>query len=1136
MKKRLCFILIFALCVSLLSVGAAAADETWKHSNHEGWTELTVEALEKTDYTLHNGNYYFSGTSDGWGEVLTTTKQIKITGTVTLCLNNTRYTYEGEADAAIVVGEGANLTICCCQGDEWGNYDGMISNSNVSYGIYNNGTLTVTGGGIAINKENGAAIYNAGTCTISGGSMSGTAGTWGNFKTAYGIFNAKDASLSISGSPSISGRAVGDMNDPSGPQIDILTYDTINVRDLPTDSYELVRSYNIGYYGETGQVVVSGVSGSPNPGTMEEILAATWQCFTLTYPENAEFIYDEKAGTLTYAGHTSLAYGDTNVMGDTYYKVNASGSGLEEGTEADYDILWDEDGKTLTLNSVKIETQINSFTFAEGLFSAAVEEGITVELIGENSITVSSHAHGVDKDAYAIKNEAGGITLQGDGSLAITMRRGSTSGDQDIVGIQAAGAVNNQTTLSVSGNKGTLDTWSGMTGIACASFTNTGTFTAEISDASTACAVNASGEFTNAADASFSATLSATQYGIGLACQTFENDGTMDIDINGEYSAVGVADNDDAGDWINSGTVTIDVGVDGAPAGALGGGVLSGIDWRSDAGFTFTNSGTLDVTAAKATASTQSKTQWPVWQLFDTIAVSLMPGGDSTVMNTGNMTLAAHSGYTAGLYVAGADGHSIALNNSGTMNITVDTLGGDNIRTVGIYAQIPAITTGEVGFLPFQVTDGSVRIDAKAAEGASGVMDDACMAVCLVQSFYINSGTPADTSGLQQIELNGMSITTGGSAIVTGPYTVMDINQGVTPTYTSYINTLGVGDIPSNSVVILPTVSGSVSIDGTLTEGSTLTANVSGLPAGVNAAYQWQRADSADGSFEDIDGATGSEYVLTGDDVGKYIRLVVTPTGGEYGGELTATTESPVQRRSVNIPDTYDIDLIVGEGGEAKTNLSNASAGTTITVTATPDNGYELAYITVDGERISGTSFTMPEHDVTVRVYFTNGGFPFTDVAPGAWYYDAVSYVYANGLMDGVSASEFNPDGSMTRAMVWAILARIDGETVTGASWIETARAWAMAEGVSDGTDANGLVTREQLATMLWRYAGEPDSDYSLSAFTDAASVSEWAETAMSWAVENGLITGVTANTLVPSGSATRAQCAAILMRYVENI
>ena len=258
----------------------------------------------------------------------------------------------------------------------------------------------------------------------------------------------------------------------------------------------------------------------------------------------------------------------------------------------------------------------------------------------------------------------------------------------------------------------------------------------------------------------------------------------------------------------------------------------------------------------------------------------------------------------------------------------------------------------------------------------------------------------------------------------------------------------------------------------------------------------------------------------------------------EAGESVTVTADMTFTAMwlAINIPGTNAITVADPSNGTVKVNPANGSEGTLITVTATPDEGYELAYITVDGERIDGTTFKMPEHDVTVRVYFTNGGFPFTDVAPGAWYYDAVSYVYANGLMDGVSASEFNPDGSMTRAMVWAILARIDGETVTGSSWIETARAWAMSEGVSDGTDANGLVTREQLATMLWRYAGEPDSEYSLSAFTDAASVSEWAETAMSWAVENGLITGVTANTLVPSGSATRAQCAAILMRYVENI
>ena len=237
---------------------------------------------------------------------------------------------------------------------------------------------------------------------------------------------------------------------------------------------------------------------------------------------------------------------------------------------------------------------------------------------------------------------------------------------------------------------------------------------------------------------------------------------------------------------------------------------------------------------------------------------------------------------------------------------------------------------------------------------------------------------------------------------------------------------------------------------------------------------------------------------------------------------------------AINIPDTYDIELIVGEGGEAKTNFSNASAGTTITVTATPDEGYKLDYITVDGERISGTSFKMPAHDVTVRVYFTDGTstLPFTDVAANQWFYDAISYVYTNGMMEGDSATTFNPDGQMTRAMFWAVLGRIDGATITGANWVETARSWAMAEGVSDGTNPNDYVTREMMVTMLWRYAGEPASDESLSGYSDAANVSDWAAEAMSWALETGVIEGVTATTLQPQGTATRAQCATIFMRY----
>ena len=263
-------------------------------------------------------------------------------------------------------------------------------------------------------------------------------------------------------------------------------------------------------------------------------------------------------------------------------------------------------------------------------------------------------------------------------------------------------------------------------------------------------------------------------------------------------------------------------------------------------------------------------------------------------------------------------------------------------------------------------------------------------------------------------------------------------------------------------------------------------------------------------------------------------------TRSETDGSVTVTLNAENELLAVLKPTLTVPDASGGVEHNGTGVVSSSGENDSVSFTVSDGGSYEISEA---NEEITETpeipeTPSLPSAPVTPPAFGEDvmEPLPFTDVAEYDWFYDYVAYVYANGLMDGVSATEFNPDGNMTRAMVWAILARIDGETVTGENWIEIARTWAMAEGVSDGTDANGLITREQLATMLWRYAGEPESDYSLSAFTDAASVSEWAETAMSWAVENGLITGVTENTLVPQGSATRAQCAAILMRYVENI
>lgn len=165
---------------------------------------------------------------------------------------------------------------------------------------------------------------------------------------------------------------------------------------------------------------------------------------------------------------------------------------------------------------------------------------------------------------------------------------------------------------------------------------------------------------------------------------------------------------------------------------------------------------------------------------------------------------------------------------------------------------------------------------------------------------------------------------------------------------------------------------------------------------------------------------------------------------------------------------------------------------------------------------------------------------PFTDVASGSWYYDGVKYVCDNGLMNGTSANEFNPNANTTRSMIVTILARMEGvNTSGGATWYAAGREWAMGAGISDGTNMTGKITREQLAAMLYRYAKMKGYDVSasasLSGYTDASSVSGWATDAMRWAVSAGLINGRTATTLAPQGNATRAEVASILMRFMQK-
>ena len=160
----------------------------------------------------------------------------------------------------------------------------------------------------------------------------------------------------------------------------------------------------------------------------------------------------------------------------------------------------------------------------------------------------------------------------------------------------------------------------------------------------------------------------------------------------------------------------------------------------------------------------------------------------------------------------------------------------------------------------------------------------------------------------------------------------------------------------------------------------------------------------------------------------------------------------------------------------------------------------------------------------------------FYDLDASRWYHEAIDWAYNLGLMNGTTKSTFGPNAAATRAQTWTMLARIAGQdTRRSSTWYEVGQKWAMNLGITDGTNPMGSLTREQLAAMLYRYVGSPAVNGTLT-FTDSANVSTWARNAMIWAVQNGILDGVGGNRLNPKGTTTRAQAAAIFMRFSKLI
>ncbi len=264
----------------------------------------------------------------------------------------------------------------------------------------------------------------------------------------------------------------------------------------------------------------------------------------------------------------------------------------------------------------------------------------------------------------------------------------------------------------------------------------------------------------------------------------------------------------------------------------------------------------------------------------------------------------------------------------------------------------------------------------------------------------------------------------------------------------------------------------------------------------------------------------------------------------------------------------YPVSAAPGiSGGSIQISVTHAQRGDTVTVTALPDSGRRLDAISVTdtaGRRAAMTnlgdgawSFVMPASAVTVSASFVSdqsGPLPFTDVAQSDWYWEYVDYVYRAGLMSGTGDTTFSPSTATTRGMVVTILYRYEGSPAAGAStfpdvaagqYYSSAVSWASASGVVSGYEdglfrPNQVITREQMAAILYRYAQYKGINVSgradLSSYSDADWISPYAAGPMAWANYAGLISGMENHTLQPGGSATRAQVAAILMRFCKNI
>lgn len=859
----------------------------------------------------------------------------------------------------------------------------------------------------------------------------------------------------------------------------------------------------------------------------------------------------------------------------TYAKTDEEGRVSKENASADdYNIFWDAENGVLTLQDALISTHNIEAVSAE-------TDRLAIKLIGDNIVSAESNLQSADFSAISNSGEIELMDEGQDASLSVSVSQsGGLNSSYRAAGIYTGAGLINSSDLCVrvTADAGT-DCSGTLTGIQSGGYgknpaflRNTGKITAVVKNDS------------------LNAGYTANSYGILLYGGAMTNSGELNFNvsaINGD--AYGLRGTDTEESWNNEGTIFSDViayggNFEGVPEELYKASNHACAVSVVSSEIQMTNAGVMNLTARN-----RGKNEYAEY------AIGLeLDSGSTFLNNTGTIHSQAFDAYTWGIYLSNLTDNA-ALINSGNIEIEATTDGGFDGEQIGnACATGIGINMDNFSSDPKPVktelileSGSSLSVSAHAVEGMENEEDvtyNLCQAIQLQKIYY--GGDPGYEVKPQEIILaDDLVIVDGGEYDGGEPLTefledYVDLGMYV------YINTIGnyftdsadgsSYSVPSKNVVVLPSLQGTVAIDGTLKVGETLTARISDIPEEAGIVYQWQECDTKDGIFTDISGATESSYTLTSEQKGNYIRVIVTPKEGTgYAGSLFAVSETYVTSPSSGgSAPTYPPQIEQPENGDVSVSPKYPQSGDKVTVAPEPDEGFAVGEVIVTGENGDavkvadngdGTyTFRQPAGRVTIQVVFRpeecDGGADcpaslLIDVDKNAWYHKSVDYMIENGMMNGTSETTFLPDSAVTRGMIVEILYRLEGEPgvkiaaefsdVADGQYYADAVAWAAGNEIVTGYSKekfgpDDAITREQLAAILYRYAQYKNIDVTrtadLSGYTDTAQISAYAETAVKWANAEGLITGVTDTMLKPAGTATRAQAAEILMRFCEHI